>query len=85
MKKVIITIVAIIMTMFANIANAEIVGMMLTKQEVRNTVVEAIPIVAPAEIDNCYAAMKNDGFYRIYSSKVRIVCTKNNLTRVWTE
>ena len=84
MKKL-IAIIAIIVTIFSNTASAEITGMMLTKAEVQKSIMEAIPIVAPAEIENCYAAMKNDGFYRIHSSKVRIVCTKNQLTRVWTE
>ena len=85
MKIIMIAIIAV-MTMFVNTAaHAEISGMMLTKQEVTTSIMEAIPIVNQKEIDNCYAAMKNDGFYRIHSSKVRIVCTKNQLTRVWTE
>ena len=82
MKRVII---AIVMTFATFTAHAEIVGMMLTKAEVATTIMEANPIAGPKEIDACYSAMKNDGFYRISSSKVRIVCTKNNLTRVWTE
>ena len=85
MKRVIIAIIMTIMAVFANIANAEIVGMMLTKQEVVNVITEANPLAGPKEIDRCYEAMKNDGFYRISSSKVRIICTKNNLTRVWVE
>ena len=85
MKKVIIAFITVIMAIAVNTANAEIVGMMLTKQEVATTIMEANPIAGPKEIDACYDAMKHDGFYRIHSSKVRIICTKNNLTRVWTE
>ena len=85
MKKIIYIALTIVMAVFANIANAEIVGMMLTKQEVVNVITEANPLAGPKEIDRCYEAMKNDGFYRISSSKVRIICTKNNLTRVWVE
>ena len=81
--KIIIIALAIVMAVFNTPAKAEITGMMLTKAEVTSVIMEAIPIVNQKEIDNCYAAMKNDGFYKIHSSRVRIVCSKNELTRVW--
>ena len=82
------TIIAIIMTImfgFNTAAKAEITGMMLTKQEVVNSIVEVNPLAGPKDIDLCYEAMKNDGFHRISSSKVTIYCTKNELMRVFAQ
>ena len=84
-KNIIIAIIAIVMTTIANSASAEIGITMPTREETARIVIEAIPIASPAEIDKCYEAIRNDGFYKIYSSKVRIVCTKNEITRVWAQ
>ena len=83
--KIIIIALAIVMAVFNTPAKAEITGMMLTKQEVVNVITEANPLAGPKEIMACYDAMKHDGFYRIYSSRVTIVCTKNELTRMWAQ
>ena len=77
-------IIAVIAIMFgAANANAEIDITIPTYAEVTKMVIEANPIASLQEIDSCYTAMKEGGFYKIHSSKVRIVCSKNELTRVW--
>ena len=77
MKKFIITIIAIVMAFATFTAQA------MTKAEVESYILDTVPGAGPKEIDACYAAMQHDGFYKIHSSKVRIVCSKNELTRVW--
>ena len=84
MKSIMIAIIATVM-FFANTAEARIEGMMLTKAEVVNTIMEVNPIAGPSEIDKCYDAMKNGGLYTISSSKVSIYCTKNELTRLFAQ
>ena len=84
MKKIIYIALTIVMAI-ANTAEARIEGMMLTKQEVVNSIMEVNPIASPVAIDKCYDAMKNGGLYTISSSKVSIYCTKNELTRLFAQ
>ena len=83
MKKIITAFIIIAMSMVVNNASAEITATMMTKQEVTTSIMEVIPMVSQKEIDSCYTAMKDDGFYRIHSSRVRIVCSKEQMVRVW--
>ena len=85
MKKILIALVAMVMTVMFNTAAAGVTGMMLTKQEVVNAIAEVNPLAGPSEIDKCYNAMKNGGLYTISSSKVSIYCTKNELTRLFAQ
>lgn len=85
MKKIIIALVAMVMTVF-NTANATEIGIsMPTKAEVTRMIVEVNPIASPAEIDKCYEAVKSGGLHTVYSSKVSVYCTKSEITRVFAQ
>ena len=86
MKKLIAMIIAIVMFGF-NPANAltDIGITMPTKDEVYKMVTEVNPVASPAQIEACYAAVKDGGLHTIYSSKVSIYCTKSEVLRVFAQ
>ena len=87
MKKLITAFIAIVMIIFANTANAltDIGITMPTKDEVYKMVTEVNPVASPAQIEACYAAVKDGGLHTIYSSKVSIYCTKSEVLRVFAQ
>ena len=86
MKKFITIAIIAVMFGFANNAQAtEFQFQFITKEQVAKNIIETIPVASPKEIDICYDAVKNGGFHRIANSKVQIICSKSEMTRVWTE
>lgn len=87
MKKFIIMIIAAVMSVFANNANAltDIGITMPTKDEVYKMVTEVNPVASPVQIEACYAAVKDGGLHTIYSSRVSIYCTKSEVLRVFAQ
>ena len=79
MKKFIITIIAIVMAICENNANAEIVVTTMTFENVQSHAMRFIPDVTENEIEECYDAVRNGGHAKIKRKRVMIKCAEEEM------
>ena len=80
MKKIIITIITLVMTFVANnAAKAEIGVATQNYENVSKYALKFIPDAKTDEITACYNAVKNGGSYNIERKKVKIECAEEEM------
>ena len=79
MRKLIIAVIAILMAVFANTAQAEIVATTQSYENVSHYVTKSIPDATTDEITACYNAVKNGPEYQIQRKKIKITCSEEEM------